>query len=233
MTTTLGLPEENCGALGDFDMPHALRGLAGMGQASCSLMGTSVIATRQSDLKVQAAQRYRRNMVTTRLIALLGSAIILLATLTTDLSAQDREVPYWATLRFDEVRMRVGPSQEYPIEWVYKRKGLPVRVVRMREGWRLVQDHEGTQGWVASSQLNPKLGAMVIGDGLVDLRAGPDASSDLRWRAEPGVVADLLSCRESFCEIDVAGRSGWVPESRLWGVGDGEPSPTPEVVPEQ
>ncbi len=204
-----------------------------MGQAAYSRIGTCVIVDWQSGLKIQGARRYRRNMVTTRLIALLGSAIILLATLTTDLSAQDREVPYWATLRFDEVRMRVGPSQEYPIEWVYKRKGLPVRVVRLREGWRLVQDHEGTQGWVASSQLNPKLGAMVIGDGLVDLRSGPSASSDLRWRAEPGVVAELLRCRESFCEIDVAGRSGWVPEARLWGVGDSEPAAEVETMPEQ
>ena len=36
-------------------------------------------------------------------------------------------MPYWASLRYGEVRMRVGPSEEYPVEWVYKRKGLPVK----------------------------------------------------------------------------------------------------------
>lgn len=142
-----------------------------------------------------------------------------------ELSAQDREAPYWATMRFNEVNMRVGPSQEYPIEWVYKREGLPVRVVRLREGWRLIEDHEGTQGWVAASQLSPRLGAMVIGDGLADLLEAPSANSALRWRAEPGVIGELLRCREGFCEIDVAGRSGWVAQDRLWGAGESEPAP--------
>jgi SH3-like domain-containing protein len=134
--------------------------------------------------------------------------------------AQDREVPYWATLRFDEVNMRVGPSQEYRIDWVYKRRGLPVKVVRLREGWRLIQDHEGTQGWVAASQLNPKLGALIIGEGLAELREDPRAASPMRWRAEPGVVGELSGCRDGFCEIDVDGRTGWVRQDRLWGVGE-------------
>ncbi|MDJ0642044.1 MAG: SH3 domain-containing protein [Erythrobacter sp.] len=135
-------------------------------------------------------------------------------------SAQDREVPYWASMRFDEVNMRVGPSQEYKIDWVYKRKGLPVKVVRLREGWRLVQDPDGIQGWVAQSQLTPERTALVIGEGLIDLRDEPNPSSALKWRAEPGVVGTLGECRANFCEIDVGGRSGWVLSERLWGAGE-------------
>lgn len=134
--------------------------------------------------------------------------------------AQNRETPYWASLRYDEVRMRVGPSQEYPIEWVYRRKGLPVKVVRVREGWRLVEDPEGERGWIARSQLDPARGALVIGKGLVDMRAAPDPASALRWRAEPGVVGKLLDCERKWCEIDVGGRTGWVPKARLWGAGE-------------
>ncbi len=54
------------------------------------------------------------------------SAIAFLA-LATPAFAQDREVPYWATLRAEVVNMRVGPSEAYPIEWVYRRQGLPVK----------------------------------------------------------------------------------------------------------
>ena len=134
--------------------------------------------------------------------------------------AQDKDTPYWATLKFDKVNMRVGPSREYPIDWVYQRKGLPVKVVRLREEWRLIQDHEGTQGWVSRSQLTDARGAMVIGDGLVDLREDASSGSSIRWRAEPGVVAKLLRCREDWCEIDADGKSGWAPVARLWGAGD-------------
>lgn len=148
-------------------------------------------------------------------IIVLGLA--LLAMLAAPLQAQERALPYWASLRYDEVRMRVGPSDEYPIEWVYKRKGLPVKVVRVREGWRLVEDPEGAQGWIARSQLDPARGALVTGTGLAEVRAEPSASGAVRWRAEPGVVAALLRCREAWCEVDIAKRKGWVERARLWG----------------
>ena len=126
-------------------------------------------------------------------------------------------MPYWATLRFDEVNMRVGPSREYKIDWVYKRRGLPVKVVRMREGWRLVRDHDGEQGWIAASQLRLERGVLVIGEGLADMRAEPSPGSALRWRVEPGVVGTLIECSEGFCEIDIDGRTGWTAQDRLWG----------------
>ena len=43
-------------------------------------------------------------------------------------TAQDREVPYWASIRASELNMRVGPSADYKIAWVYHRAGLPCRV---------------------------------------------------------------------------------------------------------
>jgi SH3-like domain-containing protein len=142
--------------------------------------------------------------------------------LSVPLGAQERAVPYWAALRYEQVNMRVGPSREYPVDWVYKRKGLPMKVVRVREGWRLVRDVAGAQGWVAASQLTPDRGVLITGEGLVDLRSGPSATAALRWRAEPGVVARLVGCRDAWCEIDAEGRKGWVPEARLWGT---EPLP--------
>lgn len=160
-------------------------------------------------------------MTAIRLIAALCISMVTLTGIAPDPArAQDREVPYWVSLRYDEVRMRVGPSEEYKIDWLYKRKGLPLKVVRLREAWRLVQDHEGEQGWIASSQLTLDRGALVVGEGLADIRALPDATSSLQWRAEPGVVGELIGCRETWCEINVDGRKGWVPADRLWGAGE-------------
>ena len=87
----------------------------------------------------------------------------------------------------------------------------------MPEGWRLVEDPEGTQGWIASSQLNPARAVLVTGAGLAEIRADGAAASALKWRAQPGVVAALLRCQEVWCEVDVAGRKGWVARERLWG----------------
>lgn len=136
-------------------------------------------------------------------------------------SAQQREVPYWASLRSGEVNMRVGPSEDYPVEWHYRRVGLPVKVVRLHEGWRLVVDAEGARGWILSRLLSPERSALVIGDGLADMRAGPSGSADLRWQLQPGVVGVMGECKDGWCHINVKGHRGWVLADRLWG--DGSP----------
>ena len=160
-------------------------------------------------------------MKAARLLSLFALVLVYATVLSsTEAHAQQREVPYWASLRFDEVNMRVGPSEAYKIDWVYKRKGLPVQVIRTRESWRLVVDPEGTQGWIERSQLSPKLGALIVGEGVAELREAPNVQAAILWRAEPGVVAELLRCRDSFCEIDVGGRSGWVRRIRIWGSGE-------------
>ena len=134
--------------------------------------------------------------------------------------AQDREVPYWASLRAAEVNMRVGPSERYPIAWVYHRVGLPVKVLRVHEGWRLVRDPDGAEGWIVARLLNPERGAIVIGDGTADIREDAAAASRLLWKAEPGVSGKLGDCRDGWCKFDVTGRRGWVQQKRLWGAGE-------------
>ncbi len=134
--------------------------------------------------------------------------------------AQERAVPYWASLRVDEVNMRVGPSADYPIEWVYRRQGLPVKVVRVMQGWRLVEDPDGERGWIVARLLTPERGALVIGEGLAEMRAEPSPGARLLWRVEPGVSGRLGRCDAGWCKLEVGGREGWVPAERLWGAGD-------------
>lgn len=137
-------------------------------------------------------------------------------------SAQDREVPYWATIRgsASELNMRVGPSADYPISWVYKRPGLPVKVLRVHESWRLVQDPSGAKGWVASRLLSPDRGAIVTGGRPAAMRDGPGANAPVKWFVEAGVVGKLGDCMAGACKFTVGSHDGWVPQNRLWGAAN-------------
>jgi SH3-like domain-containing protein len=135
-------------------------------------------------------------------------------------ASKGREVPFWATLRSGEVNMRVGPSRDFPISWVYKRAGLPVKVVRINQGWRFIEDPDGTRGWVLASLLKLERGAVVRGSGKAELRADPDADAQVLWRAEPGVVGTLGKCESGWCKFAVGPRSGWIRDERVWGAGE-------------
>ena len=133
--------------------------------------------------------------------------------------AQDREVPYWASMRVDKVNMRAGPSENYPIDWVYRRAMLPVKVVRLYQGWRRVRDQDGAEGWIVARLLSPERTAVVVGEGLAAMRAEGSEGAALRWKLEPGVVGKLGDCDAGWCELSVGAHEGWVEQKRLWGAG--------------
>ncbi|UIP05670.1 hypothetical protein LY632_08075 [Erythrobacter sp. SDW2] len=136
-------------------------------------------------------------------------------------NAQQQETPYWATIDTTELNMRVGPSTEYKIEWVYRRKGLPLKVLRVKDdGWRYVEDHEGAKGWVNKNLLDPERGALVIGEDPAPMRAAPTDNSSLKWSLAPGVVGQLGPCEAGWCAFSVGNREGYVPADRLWGAGE-------------
>ena len=57
----------------------------------------------------------------------------------------------------------------------------------------------------------------ILGAGLAEVRAEPSTAAAVKWRAEPGVVTKLKACRTGWCEVDIAGRKGWISANRLWG----------------
>ena len=113
--------------------------------------------------------------------------------------AQDSETPYWASIR------------------VYRRKQLPLKVLRISEGWRLVEDPDGTKGWMVARFLSRDRTAIITGTKPAAMRAEPAAGARLAWKLEPGVVGALGECEAGWCRFDVGGRAGWVRQDRLWG----------------
>ena len=83
-----------------------------------------------------------------------------------DVSAQARNsglpLPRFVSLRADEVNMRTGPGVQYPVEWVYKRQGLPAEIIAEFGTWRKVRDWQGTQGWIHQSMLSGKRNFIIM-----------------------------------------------------------------------
>lgn len=150
-----------------------------------------------------------------RFVSIVAAALLLAA----PAFAQERKVPYWASIKAETLNMRAGPGRDFPVRWVYRRAGLPLKVIRVHEGWRLVRDPDGAEGWVTANLLSQVRGALVIGQGPAPIRAGPSSGARLKWKAEPGVIVALGDCDAGWCEIDIAGRTGYMRAARLWGAG--------------
>ena len=127
-------------------------------------------------------------------------------------------LPRFVSLKADEVNMRAGPGESYPVEWVYTRKGLPVEIVKEYDQWREVRDVDGTKGWVHRVMLSGMRTIQVTG---ATERTGYDKPSvDGRpvFRAQPGVQGTLLGCEPGWCRVEISGVRGWMAMADLWGV---------------
>ena len=119
------------------------------------------------------------------------------------------------------MNVRRGPGLEYRIDWVFQRRGLPVRVIDEYGNWRRVADSDDAGGWVYHALLTAKRMALITAP-EVTLREEPAETASATARAEQGVVAHLLRCDTEWCRIEANGSEGWVRKSAIWGVESGE-----------
>ncbi len=146
----------------------------------------------------------------------------ILATLATPALAQDRKPPYWASIAAGAARMRTGPSQTYPVTWLYTRRDLPIRVVGIYPGWRKVEEPDGTVGWMKVGLLSDARTAVVPAGAAREMRVKPAADAAITYRVAPGAIGRISKCRDGWCRLDVRGRAGFVRTADLWGVDPGE-----------
>jgi SH3-like domain-containing protein len=132
-------------------------------------------------------------------------------------------LPRFVKLRASEVNMRTGPGVQYPVEWVYNRRNLPVEVIAEYNTWRKVRDWQGTQGWVHQSMLGGERAMIIIGK-LRTLRTDPDTQSTPIAHVEPGVVGRLVDCPADggWCKVELDQHAGWLRRVEFWGVYPGE-----------
>ncbi len=126
-------------------------------------------------------------------------------------------IPRFVSLKAEEGNVRRGPSLSHRIDWVFKRRNMPLRVTGEHGHWRRVQDRDGQGGWVHYSLLSGARHVIVEHD-LTPLRTKPGQEAEVNAYAEAGVVARLGSCDLDWCRITASGKRGWVQKSAVWGV---------------
>ncbi len=132
-------------------------------------------------------------------------------------------LPRFAALRSDDVNFRSGPGTRYPIDWVYKRRDLPVRIEREFEIWRLVEDPFGNKGWVNQATLTGRRTAVVAGSERVLHQAASDSAGPVAT-LKPNVILRLRGCEANseWCQAQIGDYRGYIKRSEIWGVLPGE-----------
>ncbi|MEC7150268.1 MAG: SH3 domain-containing protein [Pseudomonadota bacterium] len=124
---------------------------------------------------------------------------------------------YFRTLRNDKVNLRQGPSFDYPIKILYKKKFLPVLILDSSDNFRKIRDHENNTGWIHISQLSKKKAAITVDDDQLIFNK-PSIYSKPRAVLKKGRLCKIKKCKENWCKVKVENFNGWIKKDSLWGL---------------
>ena len=120
------------------------------------------------------------------------------------------------SLKNNEVNLRQGPSFEYPVKFIYKKKYLPIEILDKSETWRKIKDFENNSGWIHASQLSKKKSAICKKNNSV-LYKKPTIFSKPIAKLEIGRLVLIKKCKVKWCKITTGDFKGWVFKNSLWG----------------
>ncbi len=136
-------------------------------------------------------------------------------------SVTNLPLPRYVSMKAAEGNVRRGPSLSHRIDWVFKRRGMPLQVTAEYGNWRKVQDRDGAGGWVHYALLSGVRTVLIESD-MLPVYTRPDPNSPVNAHFETGVVARLGTCSLDWCRITAGGYRGWTLKANLWGVDPSE-----------
>ena len=123
--------------------------------------------------------------------------------------------PKAASLKRAEVNVRAGPGTRYPILWVFRRKGWPVKIIAKYDNWYKIRDVEGEEGWVYLGMISSKQTAIISTDTApADMLKRVDQERVL-MRLGENVIVGVEECAPTHCKVNYQGDKGWVSKARL------------------
>ena len=120
------------------------------------------------------------------------------------------------SLKKNEVNLRQGPSFEYPIKLIYKKKYLPVIIIDKSGPWKKIKDFESNTGWVHTALLSKKKSAINIKKGSIFYKK-PTIFSEPIAKLENGRLVLIKKCKVKWCKITSGKYTGWIEKNYLWG----------------
>ncbi|MEL6549474.1 MAG: SH3 domain-containing protein [Pseudomonadota bacterium] len=130
-------------------------------------------------------------------------------------------IPRFVSMKAVEANVRRGPSLSHRVDWVFKRRDMPLQITAEHGHWRRVEDRDGQGGWIHYSLLSGTR-TVIVEDDLLAIYPRPEGQGQVVAQLQRGVVARLGACEVSHCRISAGGYRGWAPKTALWGVAPDE-----------
>ncbi len=119
------------------------------------------------------------------------------------------------SLKKNKVNVRYGPSFDFPVKFIYKKKNLPIRQIDKKENFRRIIDYKKNSGWIHISQLKKNNSVIAVKDKI--LFKNSTIFSRPVANIKKGRLLIIQKCEINWCKVETGGYKGWVDKKNLWG----------------
>ena len=126
------------------------------------------------------------------------------------------ENDYFLSLKKEKVYVRYGPSKNYPIKYIYKKKFLTIKVIDKKDNFRKIIDHKKNSGWIHQIMLR-KLNSLIVLEEKIVFKKNSKFSKPL-VKLEKGRLVIIKKCLPNWCRIETGNYSGWIETKNVWGI---------------
>ena len=130
-------------------------------------------------------------------------------------NANSEEKKIFFMLKNNKVNVRYGPSFDYPIEYIYKKVQLPVKLIDKKENFRRIIDHKKNSGWIHISQLRKSKSLITTSTKILFKK--PTKYSKPLAKIDKGRLLIVKKCEKNWCNIETEKFSGWIDNTNIWG----------------
>ncbi len=140
--------------------------------------------------------------------------------LASDKRFSGKKLPRFASIKSLSINSRFGPSQTYPVKYIYNSKSQPVQIINEYYNWYQIKDVYGDTSWIYVNYIGKNdYATSIYDDTIIYAKAKP--TSEIVAKVDKGVVFKIKGCK-TFCKVETKFKGitfkGFIEKSDLWGV---------------
>ena len=119
------------------------------------------------------------------------------------------------SLKKNKVNVRYGPSFDYEVKYIYRKRNLPLKIIDKKGNFRKIIDHKKNSGWIHWTLLKKSKSFIVTKDKI--LFSKPTLFSKPKAIIQKGRLLIYENCKKKWCKIKTGNYDGWINTDYVWG----------------
>ena len=103
------------------------------------------------------------------------------------------------SIKSDNANMRVGPASTFEILWNFKKRGLPIKILKKFDHWYQVETPDGSIGWMWRNLIHKKKTIIFLKNEKI--YKSKNEESRVIANVDKNSILKIYYCKNQWCKV--------------------------------